>query len=246
MKLAKYATVKIMDLAKKPSYNRHMTWTNNDNGAFYENSADTLQAWSSLGGLDSCPDLLAIQNYLDTADTILEIGAGFGRVIKFLKNCYPNKKITAIERSTKLYDLLKLQSTPNTELILSDITHFQSNKSFDLILWLWSGLTDFSQKEQLNIIRHITLFMKKEARFIIETFPHDAVPANGQVTATQHYILNANNKDLHGYIPSPHEMQNYADALNFVIEKTIYYTTSSDRKRIMYVLKDGNCSGALI
>ena len=80
--------------------------------------------------------------------------------------------------------------------------------------------------------------MQKNGRLLIETFPHDAIPANGSLTtSSQHYVLHTDNNDLFGYIPSPEEMSDYAKAAGLTIEKIIRYTTDSGRNRIIYALK---------
>lgn len=213
------------------------TWSNADNHSFYDNAEVILTDWSKMGGLTNCPDLKAISAYIQKANTLLELGAGFGRVMQYLSNHYPDKQLFAIERSQQLYTKLQQLNLPNTTLYHSDIQKFNSNLKYDLILWMWSGLTDFAKDEQQNIIGHIQKFLTATGYFIIETFPHDVTPANGSIEDNQNYTLTAENKQLHGYIPSPQEMQTYADALNLNLIELIHYTTDSGRKRKLYVLQ---------
>ena len=211
-----------------------MSWVNKNNGEY---TADVLEQWASLGGLDSCPDLLAITDYIAPAETILEVGAGLGRVINFLVNTYPQKKVTAIEKNPALCELL-IKKYDLVDIITADIMTLQTKTTFDLILWLWSGLTDFAKEEQLNTVGHVASLLQKNGRLLIETFPHDAIPANGSLTtSSQHYVLHTDNNDLFGYIPSPEEMSDYAKAAGLTIEKIIRYTTDSGRNRIIYALK---------
>ena len=221
-------------MLKNRHYTAVMSWVNKNNGQY---TADVLEQWASLGGLNSCPDLLAIADYITPAKTILEVGAGLGRVINFLTNTYPQKKITAIEKNPALCELL-MKKQNSVEIITADIMTLHTKKNFDLILWLWSGLTDFAKQEQLNAVSHVASLLHKEGRLLIETFPHDAIPANGSLTtSSQHYVLHTDTHDLFGYIPSPDEMADYAKASGLIIEKIIRYTTDSGRNRLIYALK---------
>ncbi len=211
-------------------------WANEDNTLFYEHSSDILKDWAEQGGLASWPDLIAIESYLDRADSILELGSGYGRVLSYLTQHHKNKRISAIEKSNQLFNLLTIQFKHDVQLHHCDIADFSSMQRFDLILWLWSGFTDFSRHEQLPILQHIQPFLTLKGKIIIETFPHDLPPANGQLLEAQNYKLTANDLALHGYIPSPDEMAAYARDSALHLEKVIDYTTTSKRHRKLYVL----------
>ena len=211
-------------------------WSNKDNAQFYEHNVQTLQHWAELGGLANCPDLIAIKPYLERANTILEVGPGCGRVINYLCEHYPDKALTAVEQSRQLYDTLEQKYSQHT-LVHADIAAFNTTHRYDLILWLWSGITDFSQAEQLPILRHVSQLLSPTGTLIIETFPHDLTPANGSTTDTQSYNLTANDLSLQGYIPSPEEMQRYATTLSLKYNNYITYTTESGRERKLYPLQ---------
>lgn len=211
-------------------------WSNKDNAVFYEQNIQTLQQWATQGGLARCPDVIAIKAYIEKANSILEIGPGFGRVIRYLLEHYPHKTLTAVEQSQQFCDSLK-QNYPQITLFHSDIATFTTTKRYDLIIWLWSGLTDFSQTEQLPILRHVSQFLSPAGTLIIETFPHNLTPANGSTTDTQTYSLTANNSNLRGYIPSPEEIQYYASKIPLNYNNYITYTTDSGRERKLYLLE---------
>jgi phospholipid N-methyltransferase len=211
-------------------------WTNCDNAHFYENNLEVLQQWAEAGGLAACPDLQALAPYLAQSHSILEIGAGYGRVQSYLLEHYPEKKISALEKSAELYKMLQQQFQNRIELIHADITSYTTETKYDLILWLWSGLTDFSQLEQPIVLNQIRQLLKSNGKLIIETFPHDLKPANGDITATQSYLLSVNDFTLHGFIPSPEQMQCYANQAELKLEELILYTTDSGRQRKLYAL----------
>lgn len=213
-------------------------WHNKDNDLFYETHPEILRAWAKAGGLSTWPDLIAIEPYIATADSILEIGSGYGRVLQYITQHHPDKKISGVEKSQNLFNTLTAQFKQNVTLHQCDIAHFNPMTSYDLILWLWSGLTDFSELEQPNIIKHIQPLLTTCGTLIIETFPHDLTPSNGSITETQSYKLTHGDSSLHGYIPSPAQMKTYAAHAALDVTKIIEYKTASQRSRKLYVLKN--------
>lgn len=212
-------------------------WSNEDNSAFYEHHCTTLEEWAKQGGLATWPDLLTITDYIKPANTILEVGAGYGRVLDYLMMHYPKKELSALERSQHFSHQLEKKYGKNVTLYPTDVKMFYAEKRYDLILWLWSGLTDFAQFEQAAVLNHLARFLDPNGRLIVETFPHDEVPANGSINQPQTYQLTADSMQLHGYIPSPVEMEEYADVVGLKIETIRQYRTSSDRMRKLYVIK---------
>jgi cyclopropane fatty-acyl-phospholipid synthase-like methyltransferase len=214
-----------------------LNWNNKDNEVFYEQRSEILETWAQAGGLSTWPDLIAIETYIKPVENILEIGSGYGRVLQYLKQHHSDKKITAVEKSHELFNTLTLQFEQSVTLHQCDIANFKTQQRYDLILWLWSGLTDFSKSEQPHIIKHLQQFLTPQGTLIIETFPHDLTPSNGSIIDNQSYELTHNELSLHGYIPSPDEINTYATNAALQLKELIEYKTSSNRKRKLYILK---------
>ena len=86
-------------------------WSNLDNAHFYENiSIETMLEYAKKGGFDDCCDVQAIHYYLIGANLILDLGAGYGRAIKYLNKHFPNAKLTALERSSSFCAHMQEQS----------------------------------------------------------------------------------------------------------------------------------------
>jgi len=212
------------------------TWINKDNALFYEKNTPILQQWAEAGGLTTWPDLKAIESYITNASNILEIGSGYGRAISYLLKHHSDKQITALERSSQLINVLNLQFEKKIAVVHADINEYKTTKPFSLILWLWSGFTDFSKAEQPTILQHVQSLLASKGALIIETFPHDITPANGSTTASQYYCLSANQYSLNGFIPTPDEMHDYAENAGLMLKELIEYTTTSGRTRKLYCL----------
>lgn len=82
-----------------------------------------------------------VKDNLIGSESVLELGAGYGRIIKDLAgNC---KSIVGIEISNKSVELGKeyLKDTPNAEIVRMDVNNIAFKKKFDVILCLQNGLS---------------------------------------------------------------------------------------------------------
>ena len=212
--------------------------TNAENSLFYESiSLDLLPDFAARGGLDSGCDLDLIKNYIDKTNSILEVGAGYGRVIFNLLEKGYDKKLVAIERSKRFCDLLKQNYDGKLEVINTDIKIFESSSQFDLILWLWSGICDFSQEEQAIILSKVASFLKKDGVLVVDSLLPSIQPANAETHNEKYSIIpGGNNSKLYVYTPSPEEIKAYSKLAGLDFMKSISYMTTTNRNRMLYLL----------
>jgi SAM-dependent methyltransferase len=218
------------------------TWNNFDNRLYYEDvSFEKQYGFSKIGGLDVHSDLEILTPHIEKSHSILEVGACYGRVLEFLiKNNY-HGKITAIERSKKFFKLLTDNYRTDATLVNSDIKHFITKERYDLILWVWCGISDFSPKEQPKIIKILFELLNKNGLLVIDTIDTAVAPINVSCTNsdTQNYTLDIGKSILSGYIPSIEDMSDYANNMNIKLTAK-KYLTSKNRPRIFYFLKKSN------
>ena len=99
---------------------------------------------------------LDLRKYLPkTATHILECGVGTGIFTQQIQHLYQNSKITAIDQSPNMIDYCQKQfSHPDTQYLLADIDHFQSEHKVDLICsnasFQWSKDLSFTLKNLLQ------------------------------------------------------------------------------------------------
>ncbi len=169
----------------------------------------------------------------------MEVGAGYGRVISYLLDHSFSGKITAIERCNTSFNYLKNQFShhTNVKLVQGDIHDCDKiTEKFDLILFLWSGLADFSQSEQPNIIKTLSLLLKKNGVLIIDTMPADTIPLNmKQLSKQSNYVLNIRNAIVYTYSASLKEINKYASLSGFTDVKHVLYLTETARKRYLHI-----------
>lgn len=213
-------------------------WSNRENAYCYEiASVETYQEFAEKGGLSSYSDLSQVDHYILQATSILEIGACYGRVIDYLFQSRFVGKITAIERSKQFFHFLqsKYSSLP-IRLIHADAATFQWDQSFDLILWMWSGISDFTPQEQLHVLGHLFSCLLPGGFLILDTFSPTDQPLNAETSQDRSYTIRIKDRLLYGYIPSIEEMKQYAEMLGFQSIQVIPYSTHTHRPRLLYVL----------
>lgn len=214
-------------------------WSNENNRPYYDDeyTVEALKTYATRGGLDTYQDLKLVFPYILKASSILEIGAGYGRVIDYLLNLKFKKQLYAIERSPTFCKLLRKKYARNTINIIEDnIQTTSSLKPVDIVLWMWSGISDFSQQEQLLVIKKISTLINPQGHLIIETFHHTTKPINAIVSTNQSYVIPSGKRIVYGYIPSPQEIEKYAVAAEFMNVKHLEYQTTTGRPRNMYIL----------
>lgn len=215
-------------------------FSNQENADFYEHLPPSEFRENALaGGLDYGCDLELLKSYINQSSSILEIGAGYGRVIGYLKKHHYQGKLVAIERSRQLCDFICASYSDYVRVINDDVMTCVLNESFDLVLWLWSGISDFSQVEQLTVLKKISTLLSTNGVLVLDTLAVDVCPRNLKAVISlkdQVYSIKRSNYILSGYTPSPEEVRLYAKKIGLASCRYIPYKTSADRNRSLYIL----------
>jgi len=224
---------------KNPCYSKStkFVWHNSDNAAMYKKMPLThLKQMAIQGGIDQGCDIKVLTKYINKANFILEVGAGYGRVLNHIIKSGFKGKLFAVERSPKLYRFLKKQF-PQIPIYCKDIQRFKTKRKFDLILLLWAGLCDFSQMEQLPLLKQLVSCLNSGGFLIIDLIPN----ACKIINAINHDRRNKTAKtpygENHGYLPDKREIKRYIQKLNLLQTEIIVYTTQTGKKRKLYVLR---------
>lgn len=212
-------------------------WQNQDNNDFYNRiSLDWFMQLNKKLGLNMGCDLDLIMPYIANANSILELGASYGRVIEHLLLRGYRDKITAVERSPQFYNRLVTLFSNRVEILNYDMRFMNLKSKFDLILWLWSGICDFAKDEQLHVLLNAKKHLNSHSYLIMDTLHTSVTPIIAKTSNEQAHILQgSNNTILNVYIPSIKEVGVYAKKLNLSF-KYIKYATKSGSNRVMYIL----------
>lgn len=212
-------------------------WSNRDNNDFYENiSLTLLNDYENRSGLSTYCDLDLIEHLLSSANSILEIGAGTGRILRNLLARQLPAKINALERSERLFNLLHHEFSHSLTLIKGDVLDYEPQSKFDLILWMWSGFSDFSPIEQSLLINKLALLLQPNGSIIIDTTRADVMPKNASAADGRFYQIKVEEVLINAYVPSEDEMKTYAQQAGLTNVKIFHYTTPTDRPRTLYQL----------
>ncbi len=214
-----------------------MEQVNRKNFDFYNNiGVDTFQSMAVQGGFNTYADLEIVYTNIHPGNSILEIGAGYGRCIDFLLQQQHKGAITAVEQSPILIRHLVQQYAGRVEIIEGDITDLRINSKADVILWMWSGILDFSKEEQAAVMMRLAGMLTLGGKVFIDV-PRMGIQTIAEHTDQQHIQLTTAFGKVECYIPLSEEMHIYADSAGFVKVQETNYETSTEKKRTMYILE---------
>ncbi len=225
-----------MKITKKE--NTKETWSNEDNKQYYENiPIEIFDKYTITGGFENGCDVDVIyNNYLRNAASIIDVGAGYGRVIKHLLDRGYSGKLMAIERSKNFYCSLYKKFSGRAKLFNCSVEDFKETKIANVALCMWSMLSEWPKDKQVEILKHITTFCKPGGIVILENISHLITPKNVNVYEQKLYKAKTEYGILCGYIASTEEINYYAKAIGITKTKHITYITLTGRERIIHVL----------
>ncbi len=212
-------------------------WINNDIVSYYENiPIEVFRDLAIQGGFEDGCDIDLVYPYIANTNSIVDIGSAYGRVIRNLLKKGYNGKIIAIERSQNFYNYLKNNYSGKIEIINTGIENIKFKNKVDAILWMWSGINDFSKNEQLPILHLVSSWLKPDGILILETLLHTLKPKNASIDSEKHFIILSEYGTIYSYKTSSDEIESYGEKLGFNYIKHIDYETSTQRQRILHIL----------
>lgn len=220
------------------------SWCNRDNIAAYKYSnIELMDALIDKGGFTSNCDYKLIDKYISSSSDILDVAAGSGRALQyFLSIKYPGK-VTAVERNPKFFKHLERNYSKDFEIAHADIMDFKPNKKFDLIIWMWACLCEFSQREQPIILKKLSDMLTSDGILIFDTLlePNPLFLVgkhkDGSLDVSNGLCQGIVAPALHTYLPTFEEINGYASILEFSDVEHINYKTDTNRRRQMHVFK---------
>lgn len=213
-------------------------FSNEDNAAFYERMpADMLREhYERRSGLEGSPDVGLLKLFWENAVSVLEIGAGEGRVIDALLERGFSGRIYGLERSARLCVELRKKyiSCPNVTIVEHDLLCYTSFPRADTALWLWSGIVEFNPQEQKATIHKLGQHV---ARYLCVDTPKMRSQTNATEQCGNRAELQAPWGKEYAYFPSRDEIQSYLVGSNFTLEKTLELQGAPNRVRTFYILQ---------
>ena len=165
------------------------------------------------------------------------MSSGFGRVIETLLNHNCKADITGIERSKPLFEYLKKHYGENVALLNEDFLTTQLIKGkFEVILFLWSALSDFSRHEQPVVIQKLSQFLTPKGILVIDSIPSDLTPIHSIQIEPQDYQIEYAKQKGFIYMPSNEQINEYAKEAKLQRIKLIHFKTDKGRPRYLHIL----------
>lgn len=213
-------------------------YTNKENFGFYQGiGIETFLDHAKRSGMELCPDMKLCWDELKDKDSVLEIGAGYGRCVKFLLDKGFKGAIYALEQSDALLGYLRNHfAAENVTPIENDLQHYAPPQKIGAALWMWSGILDFSPEEQARMVKHIYNMLENDGVLVVET-PKMGIKTFGDHDDPQHLHVDAPYGRLDCYIPTADEMRQYSNSAGFSSFEQKDYKTSTEKERSLFILK---------
>jgi hypothetical protein len=205
------------------------------NADFYEHmEIEYLRTAAARAGLEACPDLDQIWPDIRDARSLLEVGAGYGRVLDGLLARGFRGRLTCVERCATFAGFLQQRFWDRVEVRSGDAASVIDGELFDAVLWLWSGIIEFACEEQASKLQQALAWVKPGGLLAVEA-PQLGSETNASATFGQHAIAVAASRKLHVYIPREDQMRDYAGASATM--RSLAYGTTSGRRRVLYLFE---------
>jgi phospholipid N-methyltransferase len=210
---------------------------NKSNKQFYNHvPLEVFKDMTKQGGFSDYKDLKLIADSIPSAAHVLELGAGYGRCIDFLLARNHTGLITAVEHSASLLTVLreKYIDFPQVEVVEEDLNTTVHVFKADVVLWIFSGLLDFSKEEQLTMLKKIQTWIKDGGKLFVD-IPQLAQLTIARYTDKQDIVMDTPYGSIATFLPSETDMKEYGASAGFAHVDVLYYDTDTDKKRAMYI-----------
>lgn len=213
-------------------------WSNSDNALFYKNMTISYFRYGiKQAGLENYYDLVAIDNYIAKANSILEVGAGSGRVLDYLVDKNSKAKLYAIEREKKFCTFLKKKFASKVEIICEDLRSFETDKKFDLILWMWTGICEFARNEQFSILTKILSLLDYGGFLILDMLFSNTKVKNVMKFDMNRGVIQTNFGSDYVYLPTQEEVYTYIEIFGLNVKRLNYDTLASSKRSLLILSK---------
>ena len=217
-------------------------WTPQANRIYYDNVAvKGLEEWAVIKGLASGKDLDVIKQEISESlrryKTILEIGAGNGRIIEWLLKKGTRPTIIAIEQSAVLAGTLreKYRNIETISIIETNILNLVPSFSCDLALWMWSGFLELKPEEKKVALAIVFSILKDKGKLVIDLprqIQESSLSQSGDfLKVTDEYGT------FFAHLISDEALKGMAKEAGFKRERSIIYKTDTNIERISFLLE---------
>lgn len=209
---------------------------NDNNIQFYNNlGVDPFKKLSEVGGFNTYKDLEVVYPYIDQAGSIVELGAGYGRCLDFFIRNQFKGKLIAVEKATPYLNYLQENYSDRVEVINEDIKKLSLQENADVILWMFSGIIDFSRDEQIEALKRLYKLLNPGGKLVID-IPRLGFKTYADHSDEQNLKFDSQYGLLECYIPSMEDIIDYQKQAGFANFIRLGYSTTTNKERTIYIL----------
>lgn len=208
------------------------TWSNKDNHALYNVlPLEQFKAIAKRSGLSNGEDVSQVEHIIVKSQNILELGAGYGRVLDKIGKMNFKGRLSAIENNQFYYDLCTKKYSSKVRMHFDNILTWEPTEKYDLILWMWTSIGEFTQYEQKKLFSKLSKLLTRNGVLVIEKKDaglddQDRLIVNG---GNCKYLYHKDGGDI--YIPSDYDLKLYSNSV-FKTSEMIKYTTNNLIRKI--------------
>lgn len=209
---------------------------NDKNIGFYNNlGVEPFKKLSEIGGFSSHIDLEIIYPHIKDSKSIVELGAGYGRCLDYFIDKGFHGKLIAVEKAKPYLDYLKKNYSHKAEILDKDIKKLELPEKVDTILWMFSGIIDFSPEEQMEVLKRLNGLLNEKGKLAID-IPKLGFQTYADHSDEQHLKFESEYGLLECYIPSWEDMTEYQVKCGFSHVIRLGYKTTTEKERTIYIL----------
>lgn len=210
---------------------------NDKNLPFYNKlGVDPFKALSIQGGFNTYVDLEMVYPYIKDSQSIVELGAGYGRCLDFLISKDFKGKLIAVEKSIPFLDYLNENYADRVEILDQDIKKLKLKNKVDAALWMFSGIIDFSRAEQKSVIAALFHQLSDTGTLVID-IPRLGFKTYAEHRDQQNLHLESPYGTLDCYIPSLEDMEEAQEIAGFRNLIRMDYETPAGKERTIYLFE---------
>lgn len=211
---------------------------NDENLVFYQKiEIERFSEFAKIIGLETGIDIREIYDFVKHDNTIVEIGAGYGRAVKALIDNGFQNKIYAVERVEHLVNYMRhfFAENENVKFIQSDVKYLQLPEKADTILWVWSGILELSLQEQELALIQLKKHLNPNGKIIIET-PYQEVKFIGEQSKDNYIRFETDWGKIEAYLSTYQDIDTMSKKVGFRKIEQKLYKTAKNLTRVFYIL----------
>lgn len=213
--------------------------------AFNELNHDYFELWTPSiflrylknAGLDDFCDLDLCHDLLASANNILDIGAGYGRALHYIQDHFPDKTVTAVERSSMMCRYLRETfDNANMTIMEQDVFAYKCNMQFDCILLLWASICSFTDQEIVILLKQLKNNLTDSGYIVIDTPVSTTKSYVNVISLDNYYQDQLAETSYYCNVPSPRKLRLLFINCGFKLTSIIPYTSQSGIARELFII----------